>query len=88
MYITRMVREMVPTRYTKEETAKLVGVSVSTIKRWKDNETFVPAESRTFGTIVVDLYTPEDIPVLQAIKKASRPGRKRKHDNTEEDRTV
>lgn len=76
MHITRMVREMNPPRYTMHEAAKLAGVSVSTLKRWKSGA-FVPTESRTFGKIVVDLYTPEDIPVLIAIKKTNRPGRKK-----------
>ena len=79
MHITRMVREMTPTRYTKEEAAKLIGVSLSTIKRWKESGQFVPIETRSFGLIVVDLYTPEDIPVLQAIKKTNHPGRKKKN---------
>jgi hypothetical protein len=83
MYINRMIREMVPVRYTKEEAARLVGVSLSTIKRWKGSKLFVPTETKEFGSIIVDLYTPEDIPVLQAIKRASKPGRKKKR-NAEE----
>ena len=78
MPITRKVREMTPTRYTKEEAARLVGVSLSTIKRWKESALFVPSETRAFGSIVVDLYTPEDIPILQQIKRTNHPGRKKK----------
>ena len=87
MHITRKVREMTPTRYTKEEAARLVGVSLSTIKRWKESALFVPSETRTFGRIVVDLYTPEDIPLLQAIKRTNHPGRKKKNVEPDEDRS-
>lgn len=79
MNITRIIREMTPTRYTKIEVAKQIGVSRPTIQRWKNNGTFVPTESRTFGDITVDLYKPEDIPVLMQIKKNMKPGRKPKN---------
>lgn len=76
MYITKKVRAMEPPRYTKEDVAEIIGVSVSTIKRWKEKGVFVPMESRVFGSFTVDLYTPEDIPILEAIKATSKPGRK------------
>lgn len=77
MYIAKMVREMNPRRYTTQDAAALAGISVSTLKRWKAG-LFVPTESRQFGGISVDLYTPENIPILIQIRKYSRPGRKNK----------
>lgn len=80
MYIARAVREMSPPRYLLPEAAKRAGVSVSTLKRWVRRGTFVPQETREFGSIAVPLFLPEDIPALIALRKASRPGPKKKED--------
>jgi len=83
MHITRMVEEMDPRRFTTQEAARLAGVSFSTLKRWKSG-LFVPKEWRLFGTITVDLYRPEDIPVLIQIRNSNHPGRKRREPRSHE----
>lgn len=75
--IDEQVRLMEPRRYTRRMAAQIVGKDLDTLKRWKRDGVFVPQEQRKFGSLVVDLYTEEDIQALREIARSIKPGRRR-----------
>lgn len=78
--ISTAVKAMKPRRYTVTEAAEKIGKSPDTLKRWRVTGVFVPSDSRTFGKVVVPLYTADDIKEMRKIAKTMRPGRKKKTD--------
>ena len=75
MRINEAVRNMTPPRYTRTQAAALVGRSVDTVVRWRDEGIYQPSETKQFGTLVVDLYTPDDITEMRKIARTMKPGR-------------
>ena len=80
MKISEKVRQMSPPRYTTAQAAALVGRSDDTLRRWRGgpNPTFNPSEEAEFGSLVVPLYSGEDIKEMKRISKTMKPGRKKK----------
>lgn len=76
MRISEVVEAMSPPRYTVSQAAVLVGKSVDTLKRWRRNDVHRPSDRRQFGSLSVDLYTPEDIVAMRKIAKTMKPGPK------------
>jgi hypothetical protein len=75
MKISEIVRDMHPPRYTTSQAAELVGRSKDTLKRWKKG-VYGPSDQKVFGSLVVDLYTQEDIREMKKIARSMKPGRK------------
>ena len=76
MKISEIVREMVPTRYTTSQAAALVGRSVDTLRRWREDGVFEPSDHRDFGHTRVWLYTREDIDNMRKIARSMKTGPK------------
>lgn len=74
--IATAVRAMTPPRYTTAEAASRLGKSEDTIRRWREKEWLTPSDSRAFGSVVVPLYTDEDIERGKTLAKSIKPGRK------------
>lgn len=74
MRISEIVRGMQPRRYTTSQAARMIGRSEDTVKRWRDEGVFRPAERRDFGDLQVWLYTSEDIKALRKIARKIHPG--------------
>jgi DNA-binding transcriptional MerR regulator len=74
--INEIVRDMDPPRYTITQAARLVGRSVDTLRRWRDEDVYQPSDSQMFGSLTVDLYTKEDITAMKDIARNMKMGRK------------
>lgn len=75
--IDEQVRQMEPRRYTRRQAAQIIGKDLDTLKRWKRDGVFAPQETRKFGSLVVDLYSEDDIKALRQIAKNIKPGRRK-----------
>lgn len=74
--IATAVRAMSPPRYTTAEVATRIGKSEDTIRRWREKGWLTPSDSRAFGSVVVPLYTDEDVKAGGELAKSIKPGRK------------
>jgi hypothetical protein len=74
--IRDQVAEMRPRRYTTADVAAELGVSLSTVIRWRRSGGYVPSDSTSFGDLVVHLYTPADIKALRKFAANQLPGPK------------
>ena len=61
---------------TVSKTAKLVGCSIDTLKRWQRTGLYKPSGEMPMGKIRVWLYSPEDVENLKVIWRNTTPGRK------------
>lgn len=73
--------------HTRADAAKKVGRTVSTLKRWQDDGTYLPSGSMTIGPgkggkkVNVWLYSDSDIDAMLRITAKMKPGRKPKNGN-------
>lgn len=68
--------------YTRGQAAKLCGRSYDTLRRWHQEEVYIPRGYVQRGELVVWAYDERDIANLRRIAKGMRPGRKPKKETT------
>ena len=73
--IGEAVSQMDPPRYLVGDAAALIRRSVDTLERWRDEGILIPSDARQFGSLVVFLYTPEDIRKGKEIARNRKRGR-------------
>lgn len=61
---------------TVSKTAKVIGCSIDTLKRWHKTGVYIPSGEMKMGKIRVWLYSPEDIENLKVVWRNTKPGRK------------
>lgn len=72
MKINEAVRKMHPPKYTTTQAAALVGRDPQSLKRWSKKGYFTPSEAAWFGSVLVPLYTDEDIDKMRLLAKGKR----------------
>lgn len=73
--IGEAVSQMDPPRYLVGDAAALIRRSVDTLERWRDEGILIPSDARQFGSLVVFLYTPDDIRKGKEIARNRKRGR-------------
>lgn len=70
--------DTMPGKYTVSQAAAMVGRSVDTLRRWREEGVFVPASTMTNSTggVIAYLYSEEDIVALRKIAAEMKPGPK------------
>lgn len=64
--------------HTMAKAARLVGRSRDTLRRWKDDDIFIPSGYMQSGQLQVALYSDADIEAMKELSKTLHPGKRRK----------
>lgn len=61
--------------YTRGEVSKITGISVASLRRWRDTGHVVPVRIKEYGQVTVSLYSSEQVESLLADPPYQKPGR-------------